>query len=343
MGKTGKILIIILAAVLLIAGAGALYVNGKLSRIHYEGSENGAASGKSQAAGSEGIASNAEDIIITADGEKEIREAAEKPEGDVLEQNDTVNLVLIGSDYRIPYTNDRGRGDCTMICSLNTREGTVKLISIERAVGVYVPSCGGYDLITHAFKYDGGELIQQTVAENCLIPVEGYVNVDYDAVITAVDLLGGVDIRLTQEESDALNGYRTTNAYTHTKVHEGVNHLDGYDALQYSRERFLDSDWHRVERQRATIQAMMNAAKGKSLGELNDIANELLPLVNTNLTKGQIAKLMLSAPKFLGTTVDSMTIPERDDYWYVNRWDHDYCWGIDWENYSQVVKEFIGE
>lgn len=341
MGKTGKILIIILAAVLLIAGAGALYVNGKLSRIHYEGSENGAASGKSQAAsseaaGSEGIASNAEDIIITADGEKEIREAAEKPEGDVLEQNDTVNLVLIGSDYRIPYTNDRGRGDCTMICSLNTREGTVKLISIERAVGVYVPSCGGYDLIAHAFKYDGGELIQQTVAENCLIPVEGYVNVDFDAVITAVDLLGGIDVALDDSEAGAVGAWNY-------RISEGVYHLDGKHALAFARLRSIDSDWSRVVRQRRTIQAMLNAAKGKSFGELNDFVNEMLPLVNTNLTKGQIARLMLSAPKFLGTTIDSMTIPERDDYWYVNRWDHDYCWGIDWEKYSQVVKEFIGE
>ncbi len=335
MRKTGKVFIIILAAVLVLAGAGVLYVNGKLNRIHYESSEDEAAGSKPQAADSEGIANDAEDVIITADGEKEVREAAEKPEGEVQKQNDIVNLVLIGSDYRIPNTNDRGRGDCTMICSLNTGEGTVKLISIERAVACYVPSRGGYDLITHAFKYDGGELIQQTVEENFLIPVEGYVNVDFDAVITAVDLLGGIDIALDDSEAGAIGAWNY-------RISEGVYHLDGKHALDFARLRKIDSDWSRVVRQRRTIQAMLNALQGKSLGEMNQLLNEMLPLVNTNLTKGQIARLMLSAPKFLGTTIDSMTIPERDDYWYVERWDHDYCWGIDWEKYSAVVKDFIG-
>ena len=62
-----------------------------------------------------------------------------------------------------------------------------------------------------------------------------------------------VDAELTATEVSGLNGEVRTNARTRAKVTEGVNHLDGYDALQYSRLRYTDSDWKRIQRQRNVI------------------------------------------------------------------------------------------
>lgn len=156
-----------------------------------------------------------------------------------LERDDSgskiINLLLVGSDKRIPNTDDIGRGDCEILCHMDSRRGVVRLVSIERAVGVPVKSKGGYDLITHAYRYDGGAVLSQTVSEMFDVELEGYVNVDYEAFEKIVDAIGGVDIELTEIEADALNGLRLTNARTHTKVHEGVNHLDGY----YNRKKLV--------------------------------------------------------------------------------------------------------
>lgn len=62
-----------------------------------------------------------------------------------------------------------------------------------------------------------------------------------------------VDAELTATEVSGLKGEVRTNARTRAKVTEGVNHLDGYDALQYSRLRYTDSDWKRIQRQRNVI------------------------------------------------------------------------------------------
>lgn len=71
--------------------------------------------------------------------------------------------------------------------------------------------------------------------------------------------------------------------------------MDGYDALQYSRLRYIDSDWKRIERQRNVIQAVVHKAKDLSLLELNDVANTILPMINTNLSKTEILDLVLFA------------------------------------------------
>lgn len=80
--------------------------------------------------------------------------------------------------------------------------------------------------------------------------------------------------------------------------------MDGYDALQYSRLRYIDSDWKRIERQRNVIQAVVHKAKDLSLLELNDVANTILPMINTNLSKTEILDLVLFAVL-------------RNRYWYV--------------------------
>lgn len=100
--------------------------------------------------------------------------------------------------------------------------------------------------------------------------VNRYVRVNFDSFADIIDAVGGVDIELTSLEAQGLNGEVRTNAYAKHKMYEGMNHLDGYDALQYSRLRYIDSDWKRIERQRNVIQAVVHKAQGLNLIELND-------------------------------------------------------------------------
>lgn len=199
-----------------------------------------------------------------------------------------------------------------------------------------------YDLINHAYRYDSGAVLSQTVGELFHLDFDGYVNVDYEAFEAIVNAIGGVDIEITEIEADALNGRRLTNAHAKMSVHEGLNHLDGYDALQYCRLRYTDSDLVRVQRQRKCIEACMKQVKNCSFVELSKMADEVLPFVNTNLSKADLAKLLLLSPKFLkNIDIEGITIPEDDDYTYRPRWDHDNCWAIDFEKYEIVIKDFI--
>ena len=318
MHKALRIILIILAVLLVLGGAAALFVSAKLNRISYDAPEP--------------AAEHAGQSSEIPENEKENKQ-----------DNKVITLLLVGSDNRIPFKDDIGRGDCEIICRLNPKLGTVRLVSIERAVGVPVQSRdGGYDLINHAYRYDGGAVLSQTVGELFHLDFDGYVNVDYEAFEAIVNAIGGVDIELTEIEADALNGQRLTNAHTQTFVHKGFNHLDGYDALQYCRLRYTDSDLVRVQRQRKCIEACMKQVKDLSLIERSNMADEVLPFVNTNLSKAELTKLLLMSPKFLkNIDIEGITIPENNDYTYRPRWDHDSCWAIDFEKYEKVIKDFI--
>ena len=78
----------------------------------------------------------------------------------------------------------------------------------------------------------------------------------------------------------------------------GLNHFDGYTALQYARLRKIDNDWKRVERQRTVIKAVLDQVKNASVMELDNLLNTLLPLIQTNFTKTEIAALLVQLPAF---------------------------------------------
>lgn len=119
----------------------------------------------------------------------------------------------------------------------------------------------------------------KTVREVLNVDVEYYARVNFNTFTQLIDSVGGVDVNLTKEEAAGLNGEVRTNAWKKHKVYEGLNHLDGYDALQYSRLRYTDSDWRRVERQRNVIQSVVSAAGDMNLIELNAMLDTVLPLI----------------------------------------------------------------
>lgn len=277
-----RIALIVLAVLLLLLLAAVIGFNTLLSRLHYE----------------------------PMDGQDVMREELCQrmkgliPEGEGPHDAGVLNVLLIGTDFTVKGTQDPGRADATMLCSLNRRTGTLKLVSFERGIMINVPGAG-WDLLTHTFHY-GGAAFTTTVISECFgIPIDGYVHVDCQTFIDLVDIIGGVDIELTQAEIDNMEAW--------DPLQEGWNHLSGYDTLQYCRLRRIDSDWQRIGRQRTAIQAILNAVKGKSLTELYSLANTILPMVNTSLSKSDITTVLLSAPRFLGKTAGQMAVPDNND------------------------------
>ena len=296
------------------------FTSSKLNKINYEEPP--------EPASDSGPSSGAEVIAETPVPRISAEEAAAAgivlPSGTVNEDKHVTNILFLGTDKRIPNTSDLGRADSTMLCSINTKTGDIKLVSFERGISVPIPGMGT-DLLNHAYHWGGANLSQSLIEQLFLLDLAGYAQVDFDTFPQIIDTIGGVDVELTAIEAAALNGNWRTNARTEAEMQEGVNHLNGKDALAYCRLRYPDDNWARQSRQRKCLEAVLKKVKKLDLKELNSLADTVLPLVHTNLSKTEIASLLLAAPKIISSgSVGQMQVPDKNYNNGIIKCDLDY-------------------
>ncbi|WP_300252890.1 LCP family protein [uncultured Subdoligranulum sp.] len=354
--RWGKVLLALAAVLLALAGMAALYVNGKLDLLRYSDgsvSEVGTIdAGEDQDLDATGLVHN--------DGEMEM------PEGSPFADEDVLNILLIGTDERTEAVNDAdafthlnqldgtedttefsadARADTLILVSLNIREDTIKLVSIERGTGVPILLDGyegQYDWITHTFRYGGAKLAMDTVEDCFNVQVDHYVRVNFNSFVQIVDAVGGVDIEITDLEAKALNWEVPSNSMLIVnKVSPGLNHFDGYTALQYARLRKIDNDWKRIERQRTVIAAVLDQIKNASVTELDNLLNTVLPLVQTNFTKSEIAALLVQLPGFLGAEVEQLSMPLQGTYGVRTGMDDRLMYDPDWAVNIKALQDFL--
>ncbi len=325
--RNTKRLKVLIACVLLVASIAALvisYVDSKLNMIDYTSADDEWI-----------VVSDA--AVSDADFEKydPVAEGAEVvlPEGDVHKDKDVLNILLLGTDERKKEFSTNARSDAMLVISLNKKTNSVKLVSLERGMAVTMPN-GEIDLLTHSFRYGGPQWVLSCVQSHFNLDIDKYVRVNFNVFEGIVDAVGGVDIDLTQVEADALNHDVETNTFPLSRrVHAGTNHLNGYEALQYCRLRYTDSDWVRIERQRKTISAIQKECRDLSIGQLDDLADAVLPMIQTNLEKSELLSLMASAPKFINAEIEDMTIPAKGTYSSLSR--------VDFQENSRILHEFF--
>ena len=345
-----------LCAVVLLAGAAALYVNGKLDLIQYH-------DGSVDSVGTIGAD---EDQDLDTAGLVENTDEMVMPEGSPFEDSDVLNILLISTDERTDAVNDwdafthlneldgtsattefsdNARADSLILVSLNIAQDTIKLVSIERATGVPILLDGyegEYDWITHTFRYGGARLTMDTVEDCFNIAVDHYVRINFNSFVQIVDAVGGVDIELTEEEAAALNWEVPSNSMLIVnEVSPGGNHMDGYTALQYARLRSIDNDWVRTQRQRTVIQAVLDQIKSATPLELDNLLNTVLPLVQTNFTRSEITALLVQLPGFLGATAEQMTLPVEGTYGVRTGMDDRQMYDPDWAENIAVLHDFL--
>lgn len=275
-------------------------------------------------------------------------------EGGIYSSKNVFNILLIGTDERSENFSTNARGDTCMLLSINKKSGEIKLVSFERGMGVPILDgefSGQYDWLTHTFRYGGADLMMREIQECFKVEVNRYVRVNLSTFIDGINAIGGVDIDLSQAEADYINYPQGTYAQYHIqemkiadevqKVTAGVNHLNGATAMLYARCRYIDSDWGRVKRQQKLIQAAMNQIENLSISELNSMLDTILPLVQTNLKESEISGLLLYAPKFLNTQIDSITLPEQGTYGSMTGMGGRKLFATDFETNSKILYDFI--
>ncbi|MCH1942736.1 LCP family protein [Holdemania massiliensis] len=246
-------------------------------------------------------------------GEKIASEdAAIAPEvSEAVKEQNIVNIALFGADNsQGPTGTDEDRSDAMKIISLDFDNKKIKITSVERDVVVWIP--GDHQKYGHfnwAYWFGGPTLAVQTLNYNLDLDITQYVTFSFSAVEKLVDLIGGVDIELTAKEVGALRGN------TKNSVHTGSNTLNGYDAMLYCRQRYIDSDFVRMDRQNNVINAIIAKLKHKNILELMEIVNTMLPSVTTNCTNTEIKDYLISLLSFDLSHIETYKEPsgEYDD------------------------------
>lgn len=263
--------------------------------------------------------------------------------GDVFSDSDVFNILLIGTDERTAEFNTNARGDACLLLSLNKASGTMHLVSFERGMGVPILEGeyeGQYDWLTHTFRYGGADLMMKEIQECFKVDVTHYIRVNFNTFVDGINALGGVNIELTQAEADYINRAESEkNHIQHVSV--GKNHLNGATALYYARCRKIDSDWFRIGRQRTVIQAALDQVSDLSLLEINDLLDTILPLIQTNLTNGEIFGLVLNMPQFLEKKLEHATIPLENTYGSMKGMGGRSLYSVDFEANAKALQEML--
>lgn len=254
------------------------------------------------------------------------------------------NIAIYGVDSRDDELGKGNRSDCIIIASIDNKSKTIRLISVYRDTYVDIEGYG-LDKITHAYAYGGPELALKTLNENLDLNVSEFLTVNFDSVADAVNALGGIKITVESDELEDLNRI-ISDTSKHTGISSdyisepGTQTLDGVQAVSYARIRHTSGgDYRRTERMRTVIEAMFEKLKTKSLGEINDFADEILPKVYTNVGPDSIIML---APLVLQYEIsDSIGWPYNVEGITLDRW---YGVPVTLEsNVERLHREVFGE
>ena len=216
------------------------------------------------------------------------------------------NIALLGIDSRADDYGLGNRSDCIIIASINQETNEVKLISVYRDTYVYVTESGKerLDKITHAYSYGGAQNTLKSLNEVLDLNITEFVTVNFDAVISAVDSLGGVYIDIDSSEVNYINDYidatsESSGVKSSHITHAGNQKLDGVQAVSYSRVRYTaGGDYKRTERMRTVVEAMLSKAKTLGIGQLNSFADTILPKIRTNISSSEIWGLVPKLASF---------------------------------------------
>lgn len=203
------------------------------------------------------------------------------------------NIALFAVDSRNINSNDGSRSDGIIILSINEKNKDVKMVSIYRDTYVQVEG-HGLTKITHAYAYGGPTLAIKTLNQNLDLNISEFVAVNFDAVSTAIDEMGGIEVEIKKDELEQMNKYiaetaKVTGKKANTLPKAGKYNLDGVQAVTYGRIRKTDGgDYKRNERMRTVIMKAFNKAKKMDFGTINSIIDKVLPKVQTNIASGDI-------------------------------------------------------
>lgn len=234
---------------------------------------------------------------------------------------DYTNLIVYGVDSRANELTKNTRSDSIIIVSINKKTKDIKLSSIFRDTFVNIDD-HGFTKINHAYSYGGPALSMSTINKNLDMNIKDFVTVNFSALSNVIDLLGGIELDIEENELEYVNAYTRDVAringtdFTYLK-HAGKQTVTGVQATGYCRVRYTKGgDFRRAERQRTVMKAIFEKAKKSNPVTLYKVANEMLPQIYTSLSTTEIMRLGVALPFY--NMADSQGFPQSNTPKKVN-------------------------
>ena len=236
--------------------------------------------------------------------------------------HDNISVLFIGVDDSIKRNqkDDNIRSDALVLATLNNADKSIKLVSIPRDTYTYIPDAGYEDKITHAYAYNGPSSTIESVEGLLEVPVDYYVRMNFDAFIDVVDALDGIEVTvpydLTEQDENDKKGAIV--------LEEGLQTLNGSEALALARTRHYDNDIERGKRQQMIIESIMDKIlSASSLTKYGSVIDAIGNNMKTNLTFKDMQSFFEYA-KGGKPNVDTLTLTGYDDmstgiyYWQLD-------------------------
>lgn len=190
--------------------------------------------------------------------------------------------------------NQVSRSDVNMVVTVNPVTHQILLTSIPRDYYVTLSNMdGAKDKLTHASLY-GIETSVNTLEEMLEVNIDYYVKINFSSLVNLVDAVGGVDVE--SEEAFTAHYYdEPVDQWVNYSFVQGMNHMNGKEALAFSRERksFTLGDRTRAHHQQLVLSALIQKIASPSiLKNYTDILNALNGSFDTNFSYEDILAVL---------------------------------------------------
>lgn len=257
------------------------------------------------------------------------------------EENEVITIALLGSDYS---GTDVGASDATMILAVDTKNNKIKLMSLMRDIYLDLPA-GGKENLNYTLVSGGPELTLKTINYNFALQVDKFVHVNLHTLPKIIDVLGGVELDITNEELAYINGYiknidKENGTSTEPLASAGKQVLNGTQASAYCRIRSTEGkDYKRTERQRYVLDSLYSDVKNISITQVPTLLNELLPLVTTNMSTTEMISIASKVLSMGINNIEQTRFPTDEDHYA--EWTDMYHMIIDKESTTKKIHNFI--
>ena len=261
---------------------------------------------------------------LAESAENETAEAAYETETDTPETETSLfggriyNILLIGTDRRGSGWN--GNSDTMILVTINQNVDTIFLTSFMRDLYAEIPGYGVQKL-NAAYACGGASLLIDTLQAEYGVHVDNYMVGDFHSVADIIDMLGGVDMEVSEAEAGVTNDYIRVMceswglAPEEYYIGSGYVHLNGIQAVGFMRDRFVgNNDYERTERQRNVLLSLFNSLDLSNPVTDIKLVSAALLMMDHDISEVQLIKLAAMLPAAMHYDLVSDRIPYDDLY-----------------------------
>lgn len=246
-----------------------------------------------------------------------------KANTDLSQLSGTQVIALVGVDARGVKGSDLAESmnsDTIILCCIDHDKQEIRMVSIMRDTWMnmakYTDEYYEFDKANSAYNRGGPESMLSMLNTNLDLALTDYVTVNFKALADAIDVLGGLDIEMTNAECVHANNYNREVSEAQGVEYEAipydedlgddyseVRHVSGALATSYARIRYGGGDdAKRTSRQRIVINLMVQKLK-QNPTKIPEILDKVMGNVSTSLTKNEILELGMHAVTYtMGTS-----------------------------------------